>query len=134
MVLNFATFSARQFTLETADSKTKQKYTADVDCQYEQDGQRPQSASNKGDDYTKGHVHPRFSRSSKCNGIDNDLEALMKRRVYDLAGTSKGVKVWLNSARESKINSFKKYMEMYTKAIKKERGDEAVERCVRDYH
>jgi DNA topoisomerase-2 len=57
------------------------------------------------------------------DGMDDDFEALVKRRVYDLAGTGK-VAVKLNGSRVP-IRNFKKYMEMYTKAIKKERGEEA---------
>ena len=112
-----------EFTLETADSKTKKKYTQTWTANMSKMG-KASITSNKGDDYTKITFNPDF-RKFKMQGIDNDLEALMKRRVYDLAGTSKGVKVWLNGER-IKINSFKKYMEMYTKAIKKERGDEAI--------
>ena len=111
------------FTLETADSKTKKKYTQTWTANMSKMG-KASITSNKGDDYTKITFTPDFHKF-KMQGIDNDLEALMKRRVYDLAGTSKGVKVWLNGER-IKINSFKKYMEMYTKAIKKERGEEAV--------
>ena len=112
-----------EFTLETADSKTKKKYIQTWTANMSKMG-KASITSNKGDDYTKIKFTPDFGKF-KMQGIDNDLEALMKRRVYDLAGTSKGVKVWLNGER-IKINSFKKYMEMYTKAIKKERGDEAV--------
>jgi DNA topoisomerase-2 len=76
----------------------------------------------KGDDYTKVTFKPDFQRFG-MTGIDDDFEALVKRRVYDLAGTAK-VAVKLNGSRVP-VRSFKKYMEMYTKAIKKERGEEA---------
>lgn len=111
-----------QFTLETADSKTKKKYTQTWTKNMSKMG-KASIVANKGDDFTKVTFTPDFKKF-KMRGIDDDFEALIKRRVYDLAGTSKGVKVWLNGKR-IKINSFKKYMEMYTKAIKKERGDEA---------
>jgi DNA topoisomerase-2 len=55
-------------------------------------------------------------------GIDDDFEAMVKRRVYDMAGTLKGVKVFLNGA-QIKLD-FKKYIEMYANAIQKERGAE----------
>ena len=111
-----------QFTLETADSKTKKKYTQTWTENMSKMG-KSSIVANKGDDFTKVTFTPDF-RKFGMRGIDDDFEALIKRRVYDLAGTSKGVKVWLNGKR-IKINSFKKYMEMYTKAIKKERGEEA---------
>lgn len=111
-----------EFTLETADSKTKRKYKQTWTANMSKMG-KALITSNKSDDFTKITFTPDF-RKFNMDGIDQDLEGLMKRRVYDLAGTSKGVKVWLNGDR-IKISSFKKYMEMYTKAIKKERGDEA---------
>lgn len=111
-----------QFTLETADSKTKKKYSQT----WSHNMSKMDKASivyNKSDDFTMITFTPDYSKFH-MQGIDNDFESMVKRRVYDLAGTSKGVKVWLNGER-IKINSFKKYMEMYTKAIKLERGEEA---------
>ena len=110
------------FSLDTADSKTKQRYKQTWTGNMSKMG-KASITTQKGDDYTKITFTPDY-RKFKMKGIDDDFEALVKRRVYDLAGTSKGVKVWLNGER-IKINSFKKYMEMYTKAIKRERGAEA---------
>ncbi|KAL9131448.1 MAG: hypothetical protein Q9217_000596 [Psora testacea] len=111
-----------QFTLDTADSATKKRYkqtwTANMSKM-----SKASITQQKGDDYTKITFSPDYQKF-RMQGIDDDFEALVKRRVYDLAGTSKGVKVWLNGER-IKVNSFKKYMEMYTKAIKRERGAEA---------
>ena len=112
-----------EFILDTADSKTKQKYKQVWTRNMSKMG-KASITSNKGDDYTKITFTPDFTKF-KMEGMDDDFEALVKRRVYDLAGTSRGVKVWLNGER-IKVNSFKKYMEMYTKAIKAERGEEAV--------
>lgn len=112
-----------KFTLETVDSKTKKKYTQT----WTKNMSEVEDASivaNKTDDFTRITFTPDFKKF-KMSGMDDDFEALVKRRVYDLAGTTRGVKVWLNGDR-IKINSFKKYMEMYTKAIKRERGDEAI--------
>lgn len=112
-----------KFTLETADSKTKKKYTQTWTKNMSEMGDAS-IVANKSDDFTRITFTPDFKKF-KMSGIDDDFEALVKRRVYDLAGTTRGVKVWLNGDR-IKINSFKKYMEMYTKAIKIERGDEAI--------
>lgn len=112
-----------EFVLETADSKTKQKYKQIWTNNMSKMG-KASITSNKADDYTKITFTPDFTKF-KMQGMDDDFEALVKRRVYDLAGTSRGVKVWLNGER-IKVNSFRKYMEMYTKAIKAERGEEAV--------
>ena len=111
-----------KFTLETADSRTKKKYKQTWTDNMSKMG-KASITDNKGDDFTKVTFTPDYEKF-KMSGIDEDFEALVKRRVYDLAGTSKGVKVWLNGER-LKVSNFKRYMEMYTKAIKRERGEEA---------
>ena len=111
-----------EFILETADSNTKKRYKQTWTDNMTKMG-KAMIVSNKGDDFTKITFTPDFKKFG-MNGMDDDFEALVKRRVYDLAGTTRGVKVWLNGEK-IKVNSFKKYMEMYTKAIKKERGEEA---------
>ena len=56
-----------------------------------------------------------------CSITNNDdFEALLKRRVYDMAGTVKGIKIFLNGTR-IKLD-FKKYIEIYARAINRERG------------
>ncbi|KAL8802005.1 MAG: hypothetical protein Q9182_004082 [Xanthomendoza sp. 2 TL-2023] len=110
------------FTLDTADSKTKLRYRQTWTDNMAKMGKASITA-NKGDDFTKVTFTPDF-KYFKMDGMDNDFEDLVKRRVYDLAGTVKGVKVSLNGEL-IKVRTFKKYMEMYTKAIKVERGEEA---------
>lgn len=110
------------FTLDTADSKTMLRYKQTWTDNMGKMGKASITA-NKGDDFTKVTFTPDF-KYFKMDGMDDDFEDLVKRRVYDLAGTVKGIKVSLNGE-VIKIKNFKKYMEMYTKAIKVERGDEA---------
>ena len=112
-----------EFTLETADSRTKKKYKQTWTNNMSKMG-KASIVQNRSDDFTKITFTPDFQKF-KMTGMDDDFEALVKRRVYDMAGTSRGVKVHLNGER-LKVNSFKKYMEMYTKAIKRERGEAAV--------
>lgn len=111
-----------EFTIETADSHTHKKYKQTWKNNMSSMGKASITA-NKDNDYTKVTFTPDFPKFG-MERIDDDFEALLKRRVYDLAGTLRGVKVWLNGGK-LKINTFKKYMELYTKAIKRERGDEA---------
>ena len=44
--------------------------------------------------------------------FDDDIVALMKKRVYDMAGLMPRVKTFLNDE-EIQINSFLKYVNMY---------------------
>ncbi|PGH13497.1 DNA topoisomerase 2 [Helicocarpus griseus UAMH5409] len=110
-----------EFTLETANSRIKKKYRQTWTDNMSKMG-KPKITDCKTDDYTKVTFKPDFKKFG-MEGIDDDFEALVKRRVYDLAGTCK-VAVKLNGSRVP-VRSFKKYMEMYTNAIKKERGEEA---------
>lgn len=108
-----------EFTIETADSKAQKKYKQTWTDNMSKMG-KAKITPCKGDDYTKVTYSADFKKFN-MNGMDDDFEALAKRRVYDLAGTVKDVKVYLNGDRV-KVNSFKKYMQMYTKAIAAEQG------------
>ncbi|KAI9823498.1 MAG: DNA topoisomerase 2 [Sarea resinae] len=113
-------FSA-EFTLETADSRSGKKYKQIWTKNMSNMG-KAKITSCKSDDFTKVTFTPDFSKFG-MDGIDDDFEALVKRRVYDLAGTVKGVKVSLNGER-IKLRNFEQYMKMYTKAIVTENGEE----------
>lgn len=110
-----------EFSIETVDSRQGKKYVQTWTDNMSKVGKAKITAA-KGDDYTKVTFKPDYKKFG-MDGMDDDFEALVKRRVYDLAGTAK-VAVKLNGSRIP-IRNFKKYMEMYTKAIKKERGEEA---------
>lgn len=103
-----------KFTLETVDSKQKKKYVQTWTDNMSKAGDHHITAS-KHDDYTKVTFYPDLSKFS-MDELDDDFEALVKRRTYDMAGTNKDLKVFLNGERV-KVRGFKKYMEMYTKAI-----------------
>ena len=109
-----------EFTIETQDSRQKQKYKQTWTDNMSKMG-KAKITAGKGDDYTKVTFKPDYAKFG-MNGMDDDFEALVKRRVYDLAGTTK-VAVKLNGSRIP-VRNFKKYMEMYTKAIRRERGDD----------
>ena len=82
--------------------------------------------SNKaGKEYTQIIFKPDLKRFG-MEGFDADFEAVVKRRVYDLAGCVKGVKVDLNGER-IKIKSFKQYVEMYIDSNAKKEVAEGME-------
>ncbi|OGM42747.1 DNA topoisomerase II [Aspergillus bombycis] len=109
-----------EFSIETQDSRQKKKYKQTWTSNMTKMG-KAKITDAKGDDYTKVTFKPDYAKFG-MDGMDNDFEALVKRRVYDLAGTAK-VAVKLNGSRVP-VRNFKKYMEMYTKAIRRERGDD----------
>jgi DNA topoisomerase-2 len=109
-----------EFTLETQDSNTGKRYKQTWTDNMSKVG-KAKISSSKSSDFTRVTFTPDYKRF-EMDGIDDDFEALVKRRVYDMAGTVKGVKVSLNGTL-IKLN-FKSYIEMYAKAINRERGAE----------
>ena len=109
-----------EFTIETQDSNMGKRYKQTWTENMGKVG-KAKISSNKQSDFTRITFTPDYKRF-KMAGIDDDFEAMVKRRVYDMAGTVKGVKVFLNGT-QIKLD-FKKYIEMYAKAIQKESGVE----------
>ncbi|KAF1911165.1 DNA topoisomerase [Ampelomyces quisqualis] len=111
---------SKEFTVETVDSKQKKKYKQTWTDNMGQMGKAKITDFKSGDDYTRITWKADYQRFG-MDGIDDDFEALIKRRTYDMAGTLRGIKVYLNKER-IKVSTFAKYMEMYTKAISREQG------------
>ncbi|CBX94403.1 DNA topoisomerase 2 [Plenodomus lingam] len=109
-----------EFTVETVDSKQKKKYKQTWTDNMSKMGKAKIVDFKSSDDYTKVSWKADYDRFG-MTGIDDDFEAMVKRRTYDIAGTLRGVKVYLNGDRV-KVTSFAKYMEMYTKSIAREQG------------
>lgn len=61
--------------------------------------------SSMGEGYTKVTFRPDLKRFG-MEHIDEDTLSLLKRRVYDVAGTVKDIKVYLNNER-LKVRNFK---------------------------
>ncbi|RWS16275.1 DNA topoisomerase 2-beta-like protein [Dinothrombium tinctorium] len=78
-----------------------------------------QSAASE--DYTKIVFYPDLSKF-KMETLDKDIVALMTRRAYDVAGTTKGVKVFLNG-KKLPIKNFKDYVDLYLKGKEDESGN-----------
>lgn len=115
---------SQKFTIELQDSVNGKRYTQTWSNNMSV-MEKPKILTKKSADFVKVSFLPDYKRFGMENGIDDDLEGLIYRRVYDLAGTVSGIKVWLNGE-HLKIN-FKSYCELYAKAIANERGDLAVD-------
>lgn len=61
--------------------------------------------NKKGEEYTRITFKPDLARFGMAE-IDDDTEALLMKRVYDMAGTVRDVKVFLNDER-LKVKGFK---------------------------
>lgn len=65
-----------------------------------------------GKDFVSVTFFPCFKLFSMEHGLDQDIIALMSKRVYDMAGIMPKVKVSLNE-KEIDIKSFSEYVDMY---------------------
>ncbi|KAG2069851.1 type II DNA topoisomerase [Suillus decipiens] len=106
-----ANIYSHEFTVDTADKNTSQKYKQTWTNNMSKVGTAKITKNGKGEEYTKVTFRPDLERFG-MQTIDEDTLSLLKRRVFDLAGTVKDVKVFLNDER-LKIKNFKQYVEMY---------------------
>ncbi|KAF1744195.1 hypothetical protein MXB_3014, partial [Myxobolus squamalis] len=102
-----------KFTLETS-SRAQKKQFIQVWEDNMGKASKPQILDFKGNDYTRVTFFPDLRRFN-MNELDNDFVSLLKRRAYDLAGTTPGVKVYLNGDLLP-INNFEKYAALYSRA------------------
>ncbi|XP_069733450.1 DNA topoisomerase 2-alpha [Phaenicophaeus curvirostris] len=74
-----------------------------------------------GEDYTCVTFQPDLSKF-KMKTLDKDIVALMSRRAYDIAGSTKDVKVFLNGQRLP-VKGFRSYVDLYVKDKVDETGN-----------
>lgn len=116
-----ANIYSTEFTVETADKNTAQKYKQTWTDNMMKMGKAKITKNSKKEEYTRVTFKPDFKRfGMEC--IDEDALALLKKRVYDMAGTVKNVKVFLNDER-LKIKNFKQYVEMFINSVSAEAAD-----------
>ena len=104
---------SKLFIVETADKKVKKKYK----IEYSDNMTKHKEAEiekYEGEDFTRVTFEPDF-RKFKMTELDNDIISLLKKRVYDVAGTSPSrVKVYLND-KIINIKDFSEYADLYIK-------------------
>lgn len=104
-----------QFIVETADTRTGKKFRQVFRNNMSQKDEPEISHYPKsGSEYTKITFKPDFAKFGMPDGMDEDLLALFTKRVYDLAGVVRKVKVYLNGTR-IEIQNFKQYIELFVK-------------------
>lgn len=115
-----ANIFSTEFVVETADASTKQRYKQVFNNNMSTKHQ-PAISSWAKKDFTCISFKPDLARF-KMTGLDGDIVALFKKRVYDVAGvTDKSLNVYLNDEKIA-IKSFPQYVGLY-KAVKKPTGD-----------
>ncbi|WFD27084.1 DNA topoisomerase (ATP-hydrolyzing) [Malassezia nana] len=109
-----------EFIVETADKERELKYKQTF-SQHMHAKDKPKITKNsRKEEYTCITFKPDLALFH-MDAIDADTEALLMKRVYDMAGTIRGIKVYLNGER-LKIRNFKQYVEMYVSAIQEISG------------
>ncbi|CAD5233794.1 unnamed protein product [Bursaphelenchus xylophilus] len=103
-----------KFTLETASREHKKKFKQTWVNNMTKE-KEPEIESFNGEDYTKVTFSPDLAKF-KMTELDDDIVGLMSRRAYDIAGTTKGVKVYLNG-KLIPCQGFKQYVEQYTRGV-----------------
>ncbi|CCH45177.1 DNA topoisomerase II [Wickerhamomyces ciferrii] len=104
-----------EFTVETADKNTMKIYTQTWNNNMTKTNKPKIKTVKKPQEYTKISFKPDLAKFN-MEILDNDTLGVLRRRVYDIAGTLRDVNVSLNGT-TLKIRSFKQYVEMYIKAL-----------------
>ncbi|WKX97267.1 hypothetical protein Q1695_013154 [Nippostrongylus brasiliensis] len=111
-----------EFTLETSSKEFGKAFKQTWINNMTKD-KEPQIVKATSDDYTKVTFKPDLSKF-KMQQLDDDIIGLMSRRAYDIAGSTKGVKVFLNG-RVIPVQGFKDYVDQYTKDLTGPTGEPA---------
>jgi DNA topoisomerase II len=101
---------SKEFIVETADLVSKKRFKQVFRNNMSLKGE-PQISTNSKDAFTKISFKPDLEKFGMTN-FDHDLVCLFTKRVYDLAGCVKNIKVFLNGERLS-VKNFKQYTELY---------------------
>jgi DNA topoisomerase-2 len=116
-----ANIYSHEFTVETADKNTQQKYKQTWTNNMRVCGKPKITKNAKGEEYTRVTFRPELERFG-MDRIDEDTAGLLRKRVYDIAGTVRDVKVFLDDER-LKIKNFKQYVEMYLQSAQAESAE-----------
>ncbi|KAI9183901.1 DNA topoisomerase 2 [Blastocladiella emersonii ATCC 22665] len=100
-----------EFTVETADRDAGKKYKQTFSANMGAKTNPAVSDNKRNEEYTKITFKPDLAKFG-MTALDADIVSLLKKRVYDMAGCTRGVKVFLNGDRV-KIKDFKSYVNLY---------------------
>ncbi|KAJ3179046.1 DNA topoisomerase 2 [Gaertneriomyces sp. JEL0708] len=101
---------SKEFVVETSDKESGHKFrqTFNENMSKKSSPKITKAAVN---DFTKITFKPDLEKFG-MDAFDDDLVALLTKRVYDIAGVARNVKVYLNDERV-KIRNFKEYVKLY---------------------
>src|SRR2546423_2709436 len=103
-----------QFTVETTDTTQKKRYIQTFHNNMTQTDKPKITSYSKKEEYIMITFAPDLEKFGMTE-LTDDVIALLSKRVHDIAGTVKDVKVFLNDKR-IQIKNFKEYVNMYLKS------------------
>lgn len=109
-----------KFTIETASNEYKQQFKQTWGSNMTK-ASEPKVKDFRGSDFTKVTFCPDLEKF-KMEKLDDGMIGLMSRRAYDIAASTRGVKVFLNGKRLP-IKNFKDYIDMFIKDKNDEMGN-----------
>ena len=113
---------SKKFIVETADKKQKKVYKQ-VFSKNMLSKTKPEIKDYHKDDYTCITFEPDLQKFN-MEKLDEDIIALFKKRVYDIAGiTPKSVSVYLNDVKLN-VKNFSSYIDMYLSSMKEDEDEE----------
>ena len=118
-----ANIYSTEFTVETADKETGQKYAQTWTDNMSKMGKAKITKNGRKEEYTRVTFKPDLKRFG-MDTIDDDAVSLLKKRVYDMSGTVKDIKVFLNDER-LKVKGFKQYVELYLSSAAEQAQEES---------
>lgn len=106
---------SKEFTVHTADKSNGKEYNQTWRNNMSEKGTPKITAYKKQSEFTEIIFKPDLEKFGMTE-LDENILGVFKRRVYDVSGSVRGIKVTLNGEL-LKINNFKQYVELYVKAI-----------------
>ena len=110
ILIYFTNIFSKKFVVETSCKETK-KYFKQTWTDNMNKAQDPVIKPNKDEDFTQITFYPDLKKFGMDN-LEDDTIALLARRAYDIAASTRGVKVYLNDKRLP-ISKFEDYCKLY---------------------
>lgn len=114
-----------EFAVETSDVNTGQLYKQAWSQNMSKVSTPKITKAKSKKEFTKVTFKPDLAKFG-MDSLDDDILAVLRRRVYDLCGTVKDCNIYLNEKKLT-VKNFKSYVEMYVRAIKERSQDVALD-------
>nr|CBY93681.1 putative top2 protein [Oehlia diaphana] len=106
-----ANIFSTEFIVETTDSSVSKKYRQIFRNNMSVIEEPKLTSYSKKEEYTMITFKPDFEKFNMSQ-FDDDITALLKKRVYDMVACVNNIKVYLNNEK-LKLKDFKEYMQLY---------------------